>query len=162
MGSSIRGYGGTRCRHMSRSKLLEYADAPPLIMPTKAPVGSANEMAMDTVRWEARTMGRRLLSRPGSGPMWCRNVRQDFFTAAIKLPMGDHGTAEQMWRSLIWRSATQWQYPDHHQSEHGDPRWIPESRLKPFMVRASWRTSLERSRCRVGRRHHCLPRDGYL
>ena len=71
-------------------KLLEYADAPPLIMPTKAPVGSAGNGGNG--KWtrsvEARAMGRRLLSGPGSGPMWCRNVRVGFFTAAIKLPDG--------------------------------------------------------------------------
>ena len=109
-------------------KLLEYADAPPLIMPTKADVlssGQGNGHGAGSLNGQATAF-----------QAWKRtNVvpqrQAGFVTAAIKLPMGDL-TGDQMW--VVADLAERYSNGNIRTTINQNMviRWIPEGRLEDF------------------------------
>nr|MBA3964620.1 nitrite/sulfite reductase [Nitrospirales bacterium] len=109
-------------------ELLEYADEPPLLMPTKAPVisngnGHGNGAAFlngDVSAFHAWKRTNVVLQRQAG-----------FTTAAIKLPMGDL-TGDQMW--TIADLAERYSNGNIRTTINQNMviRWIPEGRLEEF------------------------------
>lgn len=117
-------------------KLLEYADAPPLIMPTKAPVGSAGNGNGNGNGNGHGSVGSSRNGQETAFHAWKRtNVvpqrQAGFSTAAIKLPMGDL-TADQMW--AVADLAERYSNGNIRTTINQNMviRWIPESRLEAF------------------------------
>jgi sulfite reductase (ferredoxin) len=115
-------------------KLLEYADTPPLLMPTKAP-GSANGNGNSGGNGHGLAQGA-LNGHETAFQAWKRtNVvpqrQAGFATAAIKLPMGDL-TADQMW--VVADLAERYSNGNIRTTINQNMviRWIPESRLEEF------------------------------
>jgi len=111
-------------------KLLDHADEPPLIMPTKAPIhsnGNGNGNGIGT---------RPLNGQASAFQAWRRtNVvpqrQPGFVTAAIKLPMGDL-TGDQMW--VVADLAERYSNGNIRTTINQNVviRWIPEDRLESF------------------------------
>lgn len=109
-------------------KLLEYADQPPLIMPTKAPIhinGNGHGNGVTSLNGELSAF-----------QAWKRtNVvlqrQAGFATAAIKLPMGDL-TGDQMW--VVAELAERYSNGNIRTTINQNMviRWIPEGRLEEF------------------------------
>lgn len=109
-------------------KLLEYADAPPLIMPAKTDVlsnGQGNGHGAGLLNGQATAF-----------EAWKRtNVvpqrQAGFVTAAIKLPMGDL-TGDQMW--VVADLADRYSNGNIRTTINQNMviRWIPEGRLEEF------------------------------
>ncbi|WHZ17415.1 MAG: Ferredoxin--sulfite reductase [Nitrospira sp.] len=109
-------------------KLLDHADEPPLIMPTKAPTlsnGNGNGNGAASLNGQASAF-----------QAWRRtNVvpqrQAGFVTAAIKLPMGDL-TGDQMW--TVADLAERYSNGNIRTTINQNMviRWIPEGRLEDF------------------------------
>ncbi len=113
-------------------QLLDYADAPPLIMPTKAGV-LANGHGVDNGRVDSAVS---FDGQVSSFQAWKRtNVvpqrQAGFVTAAIKLPMGDL-TGDQMW--VVADLAERYSNGNVRTTINQNMviRWIPEGRLEQF------------------------------
>jgi sulfite reductase (ferredoxin) len=109
-------------------KLLEYADVPPLIMPTKAPVltsgnGHGNGAALHNGEVSAFEAWKRTNVVP--------QRQAGFATAAIKLPMGDL-TGDQM--RVVADLAERYSNGNIRTTINQNMviRWIPEGRLEEF------------------------------
>jgi sulfite reductase (ferredoxin) len=109
-------------------KLLEYADAPPLIMPTKAPVlTNGNGHGNGAVSHNGEASAFEAWKRTNVVPQ----RQAGFATAAIKLPMGDL-TGEQMW--VVADLAERYSNGNIRTTINQNMviRWIPEGRLEEF------------------------------
>ncbi len=110
-------------------KLLEYADEPPLLMPTKAPIiSNGNGHAPGAVPLNGEgASGFQAWKRTNVVPQ----RQPGFSTAAIKLPMGDL-TGDQMWS--VADLAERYSNGNIRTTINQNMviRWIPEGRLEEF------------------------------
>ena len=111
-------------------KLLDYADAPPLMMPTKAGVlsnGHGNGSGDGAVSLNGQVSAFQAWRRTNVVPQ----RQAGFVTAAIKLPMGDL-TGDQMW--VVADLAERYSNGNIRTTINQNMviRWIPEGRLEEF------------------------------
>ncbi|WHZ23536.1 MAG: Ferredoxin--sulfite reductase [Nitrospira sp.] len=109
-------------------KLLEYADEPPLIMPTKAPtLSNGNGNGTGAVSLNGQVSAFQAWKRTNVVPQ----RQAGFVTAAIKLPMGDL-TGDQMW--TVADLAERYSNGNIRTTINQNVviRWIPEGRLEDF------------------------------
>ena len=113
-------------------KLLDYADAPPLIMPTKVGVtsnghGNGNGSGNGAVSLNGQASAFQAWKRTNVVPQ----RQAGFVTAAIKLPMGDL-TGDQMW--VVADVAERYSNGNIRTTINQNMviRWIPEGRLEEF------------------------------
>ncbi len=109
-------------------KLLEYADEPPLIMPTKAPVFSnGNGHGNGAASLNGDVSAFQAWKRTNVVPQ----RQAGFAAAAIKLPMGDL-TGDQMW--AVADLAERYSNGNIRTTINQNMiiRWIPEGRLEEF------------------------------
>ena len=113
-------------------KLLDYADVPPLIMPTKVGVtssghGNGNGSGNGAVSLNGQASAFQAWKRTNVVPQ----RQAGFVTAAIKLPMGDL-TGDQMW--VVADVAERYSNGNIRTTINQNMviRWIPEGRLEEF------------------------------